>query len=712
MNRRIPVFAACLLFCVFGSLRVLSQGSLQFKSSPGAPADSIKTVLILHDTVYRFVQKDSATGIVTMLGDVRLQQDRTIIYCDSMIRNSHDNFIEAFGHVRIFDGDSTNIYSEYMKYQALTKEVLFKKNVKLTDGKGVLTTNELQYDLNSKIGVYNHGGKVVNNGSVLTSEEATYFEATKDVLFKKSVVLRDPQYDLSADSLLYNTQSQISTFITKTFILFKDSTRRTVTTSDGFYDLRNRKAQFGKRPIITDGSQILTGDSVTMDDSTGISLAVGRARYLDTAQGLVIMGNKMINDKKKNTFLATQSPVMVIKQDKDSIYMTADTLFSGRLIDEEADERKLAIQDSLHQIYIDSLDRALEDSIHRVLADSLHRRGVDTLKGIKTDSAHNVIVKDQSHEIRSDSAAGAAAVGAAAVPVPPAVVTNSPADRIRTISGVPPISAHVNRSGKPVAAPPSKPPALSGQPATGPPTGVSRSDSSIAATSRRPRMHAAGRKVNSNPYTDDGRISSGRAAIAIDTVPQGPTDSTLRYIKGYHHVRIFSDSLQAVSDSLYYSGKDSIFRLFKDPVAWGSGHYQVTGDTIYMYTRNKKADRIYVFENALAINKVGPNFFNQIKGNTINGYFKDGQMDFMRAKGNAESIYYVSDDKKAYTGVNKAHADIIDMIFVNKELDRVVLRNDAEGSMIPFKKVDFDEMRLRGFKWQEERRPKSKEDLF
>ncbi len=623
-----------------------------------------------------------------------------------MIRNSHDNFIEAFGHVRIFDGDSTNIYSDYMKYQALTKQVLFQKNVRLTDGKGVLTTNELEYDLNSKIGVYNHGGKVVNNGSVLTSEQATYFEASKDVLFKKSVVLRDPQYDLSADSLLYNTQTQISTFIAKTFILFKDSTRRTVTTSDGFYDLRNRKAQFGKRPIITDGSQILTGDSVTMDDSTGISLAVGRAKYLDTAQGLVIMGNYMINDKKKNTFLATQSPLMIIKQDKDSIYMTADTLFSGRLVDEEADERRLAIQDSLHQIYIDSLDLAARDSIHRVLADSLHRRGVDTLHGIQADSAHNVIVKDQSHAMRNDSTRSDSA---GVAPVPPVVTGPSPAGQIKKIAGLAPVSAHVNRDGKPTPQPPAAvlkpPPSKPLVPSNPIASGRPRIDSPAAAAPQRSRPRSALRKAN-NPYTDDGRISSGRAAIEIDTIPAGPTDTTLRYIKGYHHVRIFSDSLQAVSDSLYYSGKDSIFRLFKDPVAWGSGHYQVTGDTIYMYTRNKKADRIYVFENALAINKVGPNFFNQIKGTTINGYFKDGQMDFMRAKGNAESIYYVSDDKKAYTGVNKAHADIIDMIFVNKELDRVVLRNDAEGSMIPFKKVNFDEMRLRGFKWQEERRPK------
>ncbi len=34
---------------------------------------------------------------------------------------------------------------------------------------------------------------------------------------------------------------------------------------------------------------------------------------------------------KQSSFLATQKPIMVIKQDKDSIYMAADTFFSARL---------------------------------------------------------------------------------------------------------------------------------------------------------------------------------------------------------------------------------------------------------------------------------------------------------------------------------------------------------------------------------------------
>ncbi|MFI5195247.1 MAG: hypothetical protein ACHQD7_14370, partial [Chitinophagales bacterium] len=193
---------------------------------------------------------------------------------------------------------------------------------------------------------------------------------------------------------------------------------------------------------------------------------------------------------------------------------------------------------------------------------------------------------------------------------------------------------------------------------------------------------------------------------------RNPNDSTLRFLKAYHHVRIFSDSLQAVADSLYYSGQDSIFRLFNDPVAWAGG-YQVSGDTLFMYTKNKKPERLYVFENGLVVGKVGAYMFNQVKGNTINGYFKNGVIDFMRAKGSAEAVYYVKDDSMALVGVNRVNkADVIDLIFLKKVLNKVVLRNDADGIITPIRKVKFDEMKLRNFKWLEERRPKTKLELL
>jgi len=674
MKIRILAALVCLAFCVLPGKKAWSQVTLQFRK-PGN--DSVKVVIIRNANTFHSEKIDSLTELSYWTGGVIFQEGKTVIYCDSMISNKNQNTIESFGHVHIND-DSTDIYSDYMKYQVDKRTILFQKNVKLTDGKGVLTTQELTYDLNAKMGVYSHGGKVVNKESVLTSDQGTYYEATKDVYFQKNVVMKDPQYDLSADSLQYNTQSQVSTFITWTDILFKDSTHRTVRTKEGYYDLRNKKAYFGKRPIITDGSQRLTGETIDFNDSTGISTAKGNAVYRDTAQGVVIHANLMVTDKINNTFLATDKPLMILKQDKDSIYIRADTFFSGRLSDLANFERKAFIADSLHKHYVDSLFQRSSDSLHLTATDSL--RMTDTAALLvpdstgRVDSTHHIAIKDESHKTHRDTLQ---------VPEVPEKYressgkdsARSKADSTRAAAGKRPDSTRTLAATK-------------------------NPDSTIRA----PQVIA----LSTSPRDDiRGRARSNDTGSSAAT-----TDTSLRYIRGYNHVRIWSDSLQAVADSMYYSGKDSIFRLYKDPVAWGSGQYQVTGDTMFVYTKNKKADRLYVFENALAINKVGKNFYNQIKGTTINAYFKDGVMDFMRAKGNAESIYYVKDDNKAYTGVNKAHADIIDMIFQNKELNRVVLRNDAEGSMIPFKKVNFDDMRLRGFKWLEDRRPKSKFELF
>ena len=531
-----------------------------YAQQPTNPADTPKIVNILHADRLGFSKKDTNNPIQYGAGNVAAQQNNTLFYSDSAVLNQKTKTFQAYGKVHINDADSTHIYGDYMRYHFDTKMAYMQKKVTLTNGKSVLTTDELEYDLNQKIGIYRNGGKVVNGSTVLTSKEGTYFDELKDVYFRKNVVLVDPKYTLRADSLLYNTQTEIATFIGPTRIV--DSAKREIVTSEGFYDTKNRIAQFGKRPTIRDGKTLLKADNIYADDASGIRRAEGNAVYIDTAQGISILANLLIDDQNTNLMTATRKPLMIIKQDQDSIYVTADTIISG---------------------FVNKADT----------------------NQIRKDSANNKTAKGDSMKLS--------------------------------------------------------------------------------------------RKSNDT--------------VKNTTVVKASDSTTPRYIKAFHHVRIFSDSLQAVSDSLYYSGVDSVFRLFTDPIVWASGN-QITGDTIFLYTKNKKADRLYVFENSLVVNKAGPNQYNQIKGNTLNGYFTDGTIDFMRAKGNAESIYYVKDEDSAYVGVNRSTADIIDMRFVKKELNKVVYINDVKGLTTPFRQVKFDEMRLRNFKWLEARRPKTKYEMF
>jgi hypothetical protein len=107
-----------------------------------------------------------------------------------------------------------------------------------------------------------------------------------------------------------------------------------------------------------------------------------------------------------------------------------------------------------------------------------------------------------------------------------------------------------------------------------------------------------------------------------------------------------------------------------------------------------------------------PGLYNQIASIRMDGYFSKGELDSVRALGEAKTIYYVQDEDSAYTGINESKSDIIDIYLLTKELDKIVLRNDVSGTIWPFGQKDPLQMRLPNFRWLESRRPKSKLELI
>src|SRR5258707_5719053 len=175
------IVVTALLGCFLLSIGARAQmGKVGFRT-PGS--DSVKVVDILNGDTYRNQTVNDSVSITTLVGHVAIKQEKTIIYCDSLTMLPHDNIIDCFGHVHVNDNDSVHIRSDFMRYQVDSQTVLFHQNVNLTDGKGVLTTSVLITNLNTKIGAYDQGGKLVNKETVLTSYQGTYYEQTRDIHF-------------------------------------------------------------------------------------------------------------------------------------------------------------------------------------------------------------------------------------------------------------------------------------------------------------------------------------------------------------------------------------------------------------------------------------------------------------------------------------------------------------------------------------------------
>ena len=490
------------------------------------PVLNDRYVQIIKADIFRRVKRDSAGDLNILKGNVIMQQQNTLIYCDSAVQNVLLNQVETFGNIHINDNDSVHAYSQYMQYMGDTKVATLKKRVKLTDGKGVLTTEALEYNVGTNIGTYLNNGKVVNGESVLTSKEGIYYANTRDVFFQKKVKLVDPEYTMTTDTLRYNLNTEIANFLAPTII--KDE-RSTIKTRRGMYDLKKGKAIFTDRPEIRDSTQLVYADSIAYDKITGAGRAIGNVEYRDSAQGIAMYAGATNFNNDSKTVTSYYNPLLVLKQKNDSLFVTADTL-------------------------------------------------------------HSAYIQSDSSKVKN------------------------PAD-------------------------------------------------------------------------------------------------TIRYFTAFHHVRLFSDSLQSKCDSLFYSGIDSVFRFFAEPVIWTQGS-QISGDTIFLATKNRKAEKILVNENAFTINRTADGMFNQMKGNELTGQFIEGSIDFLKVKGNGENLYYLQDEDSAYVGVNYTMADAIVMRFANKELKRVTWFNSVTGTTYPIMQLPEDKKELRNFKWLENIRPKSVTDIW
>lgn len=353
-----------------------------------------KIIQILAARELQFLQQDSVHNFTIAVGNVQVKQERTLFYADSIVVNRFDNSMEAFGNIHINDADSVHTYSQYLKYIGNTKKAQLRKKVRLTDGSGTLTTEELDYEVNQKIGVYRNGGKLVNKKTTLTSDQANYYGDTRDVIFTRKVVLVDPEYTIRTDTLQYNTQTESIRLTSPTRIV--DSSKRIILTRNAYFDRKNKKGFLYERSQIIDTAYTFIADDMALDDSTGQGEFRGNAVYRskDSTEGFDLIANNIKVDRKKDILLATIQPLLLIKQKGDTTFVAADTLYVARLVDLRKAREVPVIRDpkttdtlvSSKKVPVDTTAKYFEAYSHvKVYADSLQGVG-DSLFYASDDS--------------------------------------------------------------------------------------------------------------------------------------------------------------------------------------------------------------------------------------------------------------------------------------------------------------------------------------
>ncbi|MCA5004574.1 hypothetical protein IPZ78_05325 [Sphingobacterium sp. WQ 366] len=633
-------------------------------------------------------------------------------------------YFEAFGNVVITQPSGTVIYSDYLHYDATAQLAKLTNNVKMVDRNSVLTTNYLTYNMRSKIGTYTGGGRIVTQTDTITSKNAYYFEGSGDAYFRYKVIVRNPSVKVYTDTMRYNSLTKNTHFFGPTNIkgnnkenlytergiyntatgianfnkknLYTEGSRFLkgdslhyeresgigkafrnvvfVDTLDKFYAYggKGEYHQGEESILMTNKPYIITVVKNESDSTQTDSLKVeppliqnklDKKTAKREAKEKDIKVAELKNNKKSEAIISDKNPPLSDANSSakvDSVYMTADTLYSRMILAKEYKALDLKLDRSggqmIEEVEVNFGDEETSDSTQEIINDELSKvkevneNLIPKVKEDKkvTSTAPKKTVKptlNNHGENRSQ------------------IANTIKADSVLRQKAVVPLEGHadsvINKALK-----------------------IAQQADAISSTK-----------------------DSANTAIS-DT-------ARTRIVKAHYNVRLFKSDLQAVADSVYYGMQDSMFRFMGRPMIWAQDS-QISADTIYMQIINQKMDNALLKENAFMVNALSDSTkFNQLKGRKITTFFANNNIERLFVDGNAENLVFSENEKtKIITEMFHDRGGRIKVRMEDRKIIDYITIKKVDQKVYPFALVTQENEILPGFTWRPQDRPKSKEDLL
>ncbi|MBT8318996.1 MAG: OstA-like protein, partial [Gramella sp.] len=183
-----------LLLVFFTSLEVLAQ----------------KNQEINYDSDRTLKNEERYPGALILSGvdnQVYFDHDGIEVWCDNAVFYKGANFFKAYGNIRMQQGDSVSMTSNYAEYNGNTEFAFASGNVKMRRPQTTLETDSLFFDRVKQQAYYRSGGKVTDTASVLTSRIGRYFMEEDKYSFINEVVVTNPEYTINSEQLVFYSES-------------------------------------------------------------------------------------------------------------------------------------------------------------------------------------------------------------------------------------------------------------------------------------------------------------------------------------------------------------------------------------------------------------------------------------------------------------------------------------------------------------------------
>ena len=709
-------------------------------------------------------------SVIFLVGNFAAQHNGAVITCDSAVRYS-DMRIEFFGNVLI-NKNTTYIYGDRAEYNGEVNEArVFSDIVKVVDEDATLYTYEFLFNTKENVGEFGGGGVLVNRDSRLESVRGYYYANSKELVCVDRVEMRNDEYELKGDSVVYNMATDNAFFFKHTNIWNKEG--------DYLYADRGAYRKADSLYKVTSNGYVLTDKQEMWSDSIDFYRAEDHIilwrdiQIDDTEHKVLAFGDYGEYWKEPGNAFLTRRPSIVSYDlsQGDSLFMRADSMFLFT-INENTERRaaEAAAADSLARS-ADSLALSGPDSLAHaaggvdVPADSLGRprsgrrpQGVDAAdslgtpvpaSGPTTDGDADSLHVAPSPLDAPDRPAPADSLGGAA----PADSLANAADTLTVAQRKALLKEAAKRAKaeEKAAAAKEKKKKLDEIAARRKEKTTARlleqkereearltarrlkAESKLKArqarATRKGRMiqidSTALRELDSlivlnmaeqdsllNLLVDSLLTDTAAMAIPADSIDSltAPRDSIYRLLKGFRNVKIYRSDFQTVCDSMTAISTDSTIHLYIDPVLWNENN-QITSDVMDIFTENQQLTRAEFIGSPMMVSQLDTTHYNQVAGKTMTAYFFNNQIYRNDVNGNAQTIYYMQDGEPVeITMMGVIESGEISFFIEDKQVVQITYRGDPVYNFYPMDKIPpTQDIRLKGFKWEGARRPSQAE---
>ncbi len=275
-----------------------------------------------------------STEYQMLIGNVKFRKGDMYMSCDSAYFYDKTGSINAYGHVKMEQGDTLFVFADELDYNGESELATLyadpNKKVRLINKDVQLETDIFNYDMSIDLGYYDVGGVLTDKQNRLESLQGEYSPSTKEANFYTGVELtsisdRD-SLRMYTDTLTYSTATHITEIVCPTEIISKDGT---IYTSSGMYNTNSNLADlYARSLVVTNNGNTLTGDTLFYDRCRGYGEAFGNMILTDSIRKSSLHGDYGYYNELTDSAFVTGRALAKEYSREDTLYMHGDTIQS------------------------------------------------------------------------------------------------------------------------------------------------------------------------------------------------------------------------------------------------------------------------------------------------------------------------------------------------------------------------------------------------